>query len=128
MDAGSAILAGVVATLAFLLVVTALRRARRTELDVVLTLGHRVAPDPFAAFVAGIVALLAIGALEAIVLAAVWGVTGWPIAPLQGALLTIVQWPLARVGVGAVRGGPLALFLGMLGYGAALGIVYVPGT
>ncbi len=134
MDAGSAILASVVATVVFLLVLTALRRAGRTELDVVFALGNRVAGDPPAAFVAGIVAIVSIGAVEALALAAVWGgvwstlgPAAWPIAPPQGALMTIAQWPLARHAVRDLRGGPLALFLAMLAYGVTLGMVYVPG-
>ncbi len=128
MDAGSAILAAIPATLAFLAVVTALRRIGRTDLDVVLGLGRRIAQDPSAAFPTGLVAAVALGALGALVLAMVWDLTGWPIAPLQGTLMSLLLWPLAQRAVRPVRGGPRALFLALVGYGVILGFVYSPGS
>src|SRR3989442_15960841 len=94
MDAGSAIVASVFSTLAFLLVVTALRRLGRRELDVVLGLGGRIVHDPSAAFVSGVIAVVAIGMVEALAFAAVWGLiwstagpAAWPIAPAGGAVM-----------------------------------------
>lgn len=127
MDAGSALLASVVATVVFVLVLTALRALGRTELDVILAIGRAVSHDREGAFVAGVISAVALGALEALALAAIWGLTGWPIAPLQGSLMALAQWPIAQRAVRPVRGGPAALFLAMLGYGATLGLVYAPG-
>ncbi len=134
MDAGSAIVASVFATLVFVLVIAGLRRLGRTDLDVILGLGQRIAREPAAAFLAGVIAVIGIGMLEGLALAAIWG-TIWltfgppalPIAPLQGALLAAVQWPLARIAVRQTRGGSAALLMAMLGYGGTLGLVYAPG-
>src|SRR3989442_3335223 len=99
MDAGSAIVASVFSTLAFLLVVTALRRLGRTELDVVLGLGGRIVHDPSAAFVSGVIAVVAIGMVEALAFAAVWGLiwstagpAALPIPPPEGAGMAGSPW------------------------------------
>lgn len=127
MDAGSALLASVFATLAFLVVLALLRRTGRSQLEPSDSIGRRVSPEPRAAFVAGVAIIVVAGAAEALLLAEVWALTAWPIAPLQGSLMTLVQWPLAWSAVSRTRGAGRSLFLGMLAYGITLGMIYAPG-
>ncbi len=133
MDAGSALVASVPGTLAFVFAVAFLRAQGHSDLDVMTTIGRRLAHDPYAAVGAGLIALLALGAVEAVLLAAVWGAIwtlwgpeAWPIAPLQGALMGLAQSTL-WLALARTRRRWLPLFLGTMAFGAAMGAFYSPG-
>lgn len=128
MDVGSALVASLPGTAAFAIALGVLRARRGTDLDPIAALGELLTQEPHAALAAGAVALLALGALEALFLAAIWGLTGWPIAPLQGGLmggtqgLAALALPRAR----SRRRWP-AVALGLVAFGAATGMIYSPG-
>lgn len=127
MDLGSVLLAGALATAGAALVHALLRDEPR---DALMGLGTLVSNDPLTAYTAGIVLHAAAGLGWAVVFAAVWSVTGWPIAPLHGMLLGLVRWTLAerrlRSSSRTARETRASL-AAHLAYGALLGLSYRPG-
>ena len=127
MDVGSVLLGGALATAGAAVVHAILRDEPR---DALMDLGARASNDPLTAYAAGIALHAAVGLGWAVALAAVWSVTGWPIAPLQGALFGLVRWALAERRLGSpsrTARETRASLAAHLAYGALLGLSYRPG-
>ena len=126
MDPGSILLASTLATTGGTIVLWALERERLpSEL---LALGGMATRAGDAALAAGVVLLLAWGALWGLAFAAVWLLTGWPIAPFQATLMSVAPWAIGRVVRGSVRPHAMPALAAHLAYGALLGATYHPGT
>ena len=115
VDPGSVLLAGSAASIASWAVLAWFPRAHRV----------RHIPD---------VLHISLGVCSAFVAAWLWSLTGWPIAPLQGALFGVALWlGLEVVFASTARLRPrgsdmLAAFLAAVVYGVLLGFAYLPGA
>lgn len=140
LDPGSVIVAAVVAAAGAGAVTAAAARAWGTLRDAAFDLGERAASDPLGALAVALILYLAAGTAWAFAFAAAWTLTGWPIAPLQGALFALVPWAVGRLGPveraiapgdgHASRRGrdALARLASALTFGALVGLIYRPGS
>lgn len=140
LDPGSALVAAIGATAGAGLVDAAARGAGPGRQYLAFVVGELVTAEPLAAYAVGLTVHLATNSLWALGFAAVWSATGWPIAPLQGALFALVPWafaalrlpervlPAATRSVYPVRRQALTRLLSALTYGALVGFIYRPGS
>ena len=122
------LLAAAPATIGGLLVLLFLHERRHDEL---FRLAARLTRDPDTALAAALVLHGVSGAAWATVLGATWAATGWPIGPLQGALLALAPWALRlllRAPAGRSWPDALTTLASQLIYGALLGATYRPGS
>lgn len=139
-DPGSVLLAAIAASAGSALVDAAMVRAGWRGGYLAFAIGELVTPAPLAASSIAAMLVLAGGVFWAAAFAGVWSVTGWPIAPLQGALFALAPWALAlsrlhqaalpgasrRAGRG--RAESAARLLAALTFGALVGALYRPGS
>ncbi len=140
LDPGSVLVAAMGATAGAGLVDAAARRAGAGRQHLAFVLGELMAAEPLAAYAVGLSLHLASNTLWALGFAAVWSATGWPIAPLQGALFALVPWALGALRlpervlpattqrIYPVRGEALTRLLSTLAFGALVGFIYRPGS
>jgi hypothetical protein len=115
LDPGSVLLAGSAASIASWAVLAWFPRA------------HRVRHVPEALHIS-------VGVGSAFLFAWLWSLTGWPIAPLQGALFGVALWLGLELLVASAarrragRSDMAATFLAALVYGVLMGFAYLPGA
>jgi len=141
MDPGSIVLAGFGASLIGLATLVLLRRGRET-LDLPTALGVVASADASTAFVAGAVALIALGVGWAFVFATAWALADLPVNALTGAAFGVARWIAAEAAAARLagragrtdrailrpRGESLAILGSHVVYGAAVGELYRPGS
>ncbi len=140
LDPGSVLVAAIGASAGAGLVGAAARRAGAGSRHLAFVLGGSMAAEPLGAHAVGLTLHLASNTLWALGFAAVWSATGWPIAPLQGALFALVPWALGAIRlpervlhattqpIHPVRGEALTRLLSTMAFGALVGFIYRPGS